>query len=393
VTFLLSANGKPNVFKIAGQAAVLLALVAGLLTFMGANKSVTVVVDGQGRSVSTFGGSVADVLNKADVTVGAADQVTPALDSAVHNGTAITVNTAKYVTVNLDGAQRTVTTTSEKVSGLINQLGIAASARVSLPGDALLASSSDVSIITPKQVTIVADGKKTVETTTAQTVSDVLAESGIKLAKTDLVSVPAVANVVENMVVKVSRVNTAGTASVKSAVPFDTEEVIDPAMFKDQKKTTQAGVAGTLEKTFRTVTIDGHVVSRTETGSSVVTAAVAAKISVGGKDRPAATPAAAPAPAAAAKPAANTGAAAPAMANEAMWDAIAQCEATGNWAINTGNGYYGGLQFDIQTWIGAGGGAYAPNASLATKAQQIAIANKVYAERGLGPWGCAGAAG
>ena len=89
---------------------------------------------------------------------------------------------------------------------------------------------------------------------------------------------------------------------------------------------------------------------------------------------------------------ANTGAAAPAMMNEAMWDKIAQCESTGNWSINNGNGYYGGLQFDIQTWIGAGGGAYAPNASLATKAQQIDIANRVYAERGLQPWGCGWAA-
>ena len=77
--------------------------------------------------------------------------------------------------------------------------------------------------------------------------------------------------------------------------------------------------------------------------------------------------------------AANTGAAAPAMMNVAMWDKIAQCESGGNWSINSGNGYYGGLQFDIQTWIGAGGGAYAPNASLATKAQQIDIANRVYA--------------
>jgi hypothetical protein len=75
-----------------------------------------------------------------------------------------------------------------------------------------------------------------------------------------------------------------------------------------------------------------------------------------------------------------------------MWDKIAQCESGGNWSINTGNGYYGGLQFDIQTWIGSGGGAYAPNASLATKAQQIDIANRVYAQRGLQPWGCGWAA-
>ena len=80
------------------------------------------------------------------------------------------------------------------------------------------------------------------------------------------------------------------------------------------------------------------------------------------------------------------------MMTEAMWDKIAQCESTGNWSINSGNGYYGGLQFDIRTWIGAGGGAYAPNASLATKAQQIDIANRVYAQRGLQPWGCGWAA-
>lgn len=59
------------------------------------------------------------------------------------------------------------------------------------------------------------------------------------------------------------------------------------------------------------------------------------------------------------------------------WDAIAACESGGNWAINTGNGYYGGLQFTQQTWAGAGGLAYAPRADLATPAQQIAIASKL----------------
>ena len=385
MSFLYSANGKLNVFKLAGQAAVLIALVAGLLAFAGANKSVSLTVDGQASSVSTFGGTVASVLKKADVTVGQADQVTPALTTQVADGTAITVNTAKHVTVTLDGAQHTVSTTSSRVSGLISQLGIASNARISAPLDSLVASSSDISIITPKQVTVVADGKKTVKTTTAETVSSVLADAGVKVAKTDLVSVPEAAKVVEHMVIKVSRVNSSA-ATETAPIAFDTVQTVDPAMFKDQKKTVRAGVAGTLEKTFKTVSIDGHVVDRVETGSSVVTPAVAAQVTVGGKDRPA-TPAATPAAGA------NTGAAAPAMSNTAMWDAIAQCESGGNWAINTGNGYYGGLQFDIGTWISNGGGAYAPNASLATKAQQIAIANKVYAQRGLGPWGCAGAAG
>nr|WP_268234569.1 transglycosylase family protein [Knoellia flava] len=75
-----------------------------------------------------------------------------------------------------------------------------------------------------------------------------------------------------------------------------------------------------------------------------------------------------------------------------MWDRIAQCESGGNWSINTGNGYYGGLQFDIRTWLGAGGGDFASRADLASRAEQITVANRVYADRGLQPWGCAHAA-
>ncbi|MHA7304991.1 transglycosylase family protein [Arthrobacter sp. TMN-49] len=391
MNFLYKTDGKLSVLKLAGQAAILVALVAGLLTFAGASKSITLVLDGQSSSVQAFGGSVADVLEGADVSVTGEDHVSPALDKAVVDGEVVTVNTAKDIQVSLDGAEQTVTTTSTKISGLISQLGIAANARLSVPADTLLANSSDISIITPKQVTLVADGKKSVKTTTAHDVSGVLAEAGVKLTATDRVSVPGVAAVVENMVVKVTRVNTSGTATATEAVPFESEEKVDAALFKDEKKTTRAGVAGKLEKTFRTVTVDGAVVSRTETGSKVVVAAVDAQISVGSKERPAVKPAASE-PSKASKPS-ETGEKAPAMSNEAMWDAIAQCESTGNWSINNGNGYYGGLQFDIGTWIGAGGGAYAPNASLATKAEQIAIANKVYADRGLQPWGCAHAAG
>lgn len=68
------------------------------------------------------------------------------------------------------------------------------------------------------------------------------------------------------------------------------------------------------------------------------------------------------------------------------WSSLAQCESGGNWAINTGNGFYGGLQFDAGTWLGNGGGAYAPTANLATPEQQIAIASKVQAARGWSPW-------
>lgn len=57
------------------------------------------------------------------------------------------------------------------------------------------------------------------------------------------------------------------------------------------------------------------------------------------------------------------------------WDAIAQCESGGNWHINTGNGYYGGLQFHHKTWIAYGGGQYAENAHLTSRENQIAVAS------------------
>ncbi|PZT69332.1 transglycosylase [Streptomyces sp. SW4] len=73
-------------------------------------------------------------------------------------------------------------------------------------------------------------------------------------------------------------------------------------------------------------------------------------------------------------------------ATASEWDAVAQCESGGNWSINTGNGYYGGLQFSASTWAGYGGTQYAATADQATKAQQIEIAEKVLAGQGKGAW-------
>ncbi|PBC71448.1 cell wall-associated NlpC family hydrolase [Streptomyces sp. TLI_235] len=73
-------------------------------------------------------------------------------------------------------------------------------------------------------------------------------------------------------------------------------------------------------------------------------------------------------------------------ASVSTWDKVAQCESSGDWHINTGNGFYGGLQFTNSTWSSFGGGSYASRADLATKDQQIAIAEKVLAVQGPGAW-------
>ncbi|MEU0111419.1 transglycosylase family protein [Streptomyces sp. NPDC006251] len=75
-----------------------------------------------------------------------------------------------------------------------------------------------------------------------------------------------------------------------------------------------------------------------------------------------------------------------AAADSGVWDRIAQCESGGNWHINTGNGYYGGLQFAASTWRAYGGTAYAPTADRASRSQQIAVATKVQQAQGWDAW-------
>ena len=73
-------------------------------------------------------------------------------------------------------------------------------------------------------------------------------------------------------------------------------------------------------------------------------------------------------------------------ATNTQWDALAQCESGGNWSINTGNGFYGGLQFTASTWRAYGGSAFAATANKATREQQISVAAKVAASQGWGAW-------
>ncbi|MEU3661313.1 transglycosylase family protein [Streptomyces sp. NPDC032940] len=86
---------------------------------------------------------------------------------------------------------------------------------------------------------------------------------------------------------------------------------------------------------------------------------------------------------------ATQAAAAPAHLRATDWDAIAQCESSGNWHANTGNGHYGGLQFKQSSWEAAGGLKYAPRADLATRKEQIKVAERLARMQGMSAWACA----
>ncbi|MGW9402509.1 ubiquitin-like domain-containing protein [Arthrobacter sp. NPDC055585] len=354
--------------KLGGQAAVMVALILGLVAFVGTNKSVVLSVDGETSDIMTFGGTVEDVLEKADVQLSAADLVVPGPDTEVQDGTTIEVTTAKTVDVNVDGTGHTVQTTGSTVADLISELRVSAKSSVSASLDTSLLSLQGLSISTPKTVTVLADGKTVQVQTTASTVGALLDEAGVTVGPSDRLSVPARSGVADGMTLKVTRVVSGTQDTVTEPVAFETRTVEDAGLFEGEKKVTEPGTPGERTLVFDTVVVDGREVSRVLASENVTREPVAETVAVGTKKRPA--------------PAAPGGTA-PA---GGAWAALAQCESGGNWHINSGNGYYGGLQFSTQSWLGAGGGAYAPVASEATPEQQIAVAENLRANGGWGHW-------
>ena len=164
---------------------------------------------------------------------------------------------------------------------------------------------------------------------------------------------------------------------------------------RDQARAARSAVHRLLKNdgvrtiTVRKTIVDGKVTKAEKVSSKITKAPVTEIVLVGTKERPA------PAPTTTTSTGSDSGSDSGStsgtglnLARSDMWDRVAQCESGGNWSINTGNGYYGGLQFSFSTWLAYGGDDFAQRADLASRAEQITVANRVYADNGLSQWGC-----
>jgi uncharacterized protein YabE (DUF348 family) len=372
------------------QAAVVTTLVAGAVGVSHFDKSVTLSVDGKASTVHAFGSTVGDVLAKQDIKLTSHDVVVPAPTAKVSDGQKIVVRYGRKLTVTVDGATREYWTTATSVEAALQELGIRAdSAKLSASRSMTLGRQGlTLSVTTPKAVVVRVDGRNRTATTTGATVADVLRELKVTKDSDDRVKPGLTTAITPGLKIAVQRV-TASTVRDTQAIAAPVSQRNVSTLYKGQSKILEAGSAGAKVLTYKVVKVDGKVESKKLVKAAVTQRPVARVIGIGTKSRPAPKPAPAPAPA---PSAGNTSGAGINLSNAAMWDRIAQCESSGNWSINTGNGYYGGLQFDLQTWLGAGGGDFASRPDLASRAEQITVANRVYADRGLSPWGCAHAA-
>lgn len=351
---------------------VLGTLAVGGVVAVSTQKDITLDVNGDKIELATFAGNVDEALQAAGVNVGGEDLVYPAPSEKVADGDNITVRTSKPVAVSIDGVKQQLSSTDLKVSDLLGNLdGIAPGAAITsgdkkVTGDDNLTEGMELEVVSPKIVKINDGGKITYTNIAAKAVKDVIEERGIDVDEDDRVFPSMDTPIINGMSIKVDQVS---TTFYDATEEFEAEPtfVDDPELEEGNEEVRVEAVKGQRNVTRKLVMKDGAKESDEIVKEKVINEPVAATIARGTK-----------------KPAA--GAAAPAVADGSVWDSLAQCESTGNWAINTGNGFSGGLQFTPSTWAGFGGTAYAPEAWQATREQQIAVAEKVQAAQGWGAW-------
>ncbi|WP_148571577.1 resuscitation-promoting factor [Nocardioides caldifontis] len=348
-------------------AALGLALVAGVLaTQLLGRTTVTLSLDGAAREVQTDGSTVAEVLEDQGVEVGEHDVVAPTLDTEVEDGSRIAVRFARPLDVNLDGEKSRHWVTATDVTTALDQIGIRlGSANLSVSRSAgITRDGMALTIATPKKLTLAIAGAEPVKRNVAAlTVAQALKMQKVKVDRDDIVK-PGLGRLLEDGdKITVTKVRVVKRSVDDEAISFDTVTREDDSMYEDEERVVRPGRSGSRDVTYRLRFENGDEVGRKVLSVGNVTEPVDEIVAVGTKER---------------VETANFA------GGSTVWDSLAQCESGGNWAINTGNGYYGGLQFNLGTWQ-AYGGTGLPSEN--SREQQIAVAERLRAATGgYGSW-------
>ena len=352
---------------------VALAVAGTTIGYATLTTSVTLSVDGNSEKVRAMGDTVGEILESQDIEVTDRDVVAPSLDEPVEDGSQISIRFARPLELTVDGVTTTKWVTSTEVSSALGELGTPyAAARLSTSrGAEIDRGGISLEVITPKKLTLAIAGKTPVtRKIAALTVEDALSEMGVKVDANDETK-PAV----EHELTDGDRVVFTDVRSTKKkikgeTVDFGTIEQDDDSIYEGETSVVRAGTDGVRNVTYRLIYRNGKLDVRKVIHQKVLRKPVDSIVDVGTKEEATSNFA----------------------SGNTVWDALAQCESGGNWAINTGNGFYGGLQFNLGTWQSYGGTGLPSENSRET---QIAVATRLRdATGGYGSWpGCAASLG
>jgi resuscitation-promoting factor RpfB len=349
---------------IALNLAIVLIVGGGTAAYGALSKTVVLSIDGKQDTIRTFGDNVSDVLKAKHITIRDGDHLSPSPSSELSDGVHVNVAYAKPLTLAVDGKVSNTTVYDHTVGQALDAAGVKApagvyvSAKRSAP---LSRNGSEIVVSSNKTLTVVADGKKKILKTKAPTVAGVLQAANVKLDSDDEVNPGKAAFVTPDQklrVIRIKKVTKTETVSVKFPVTYKT----DSAAYQGETSVVTPGKPGKNREKVTIVYADGKVRDRIVLVSRSLTDPRPQIVSRGTKKSDA--------------------------SGNTVWDKIAKCESGGNWHINTGNGYYGGLQFSAATWHSVGGSGLPSDNS---REEQIKRAKILQARSGWGQWGCAGA--
>jgi uncharacterized protein YabE (DUF348 family) len=356
----VSAGTSPRLLRavVTGIAGVL--LVGGTGAWAATNRTITVTVDGQSRTLYTHAREVSRALAHAGIALGPHDAVAPHRDQAVGNGAEIIVERGRRVTAVVDGRAREFWTTARSVEDALADLGMRES-RLRLSAsrsDRLPLSGMRFEVRTEKRVTLAVHRDRRVVTSYAATVGELLTEQSVTLDPGDEAEPPPAAPLVRGTVVTVAHLERE-TRTLTVPIPAPVETRTDPELMLDQTSVVTPGAPGEEERTVEYTYADGTL-RGTRIVSSRRTAEPRTEVVTKGS-----TP----------YPPDETG---------ANWDALARCESGGRPDAVSPNGLYHGLyQFSVDTWQRTGGTGLP---SEATPREQTYRAILLYERSGAGQW-------
>jgi resuscitation-promoting factor RpfB len=348
-------------------------LVGGMLlalTFAGgyavaAHKTVTLTVDGAQMTVATMKSRVIDVVKENGFDVGDRDDLYPAANEPVQQSESIVLRRSRPLQISLDGRDsRQEWTTASTVQEALSQLQMTDKAPAAASrGSRVPLAGMSLPVVSAKTVQLNDAGVTRTLHLAAPNVAGLLDAASVPLQQNDTVVPAAWSPVVEDMQIQVTRIRI-DKMTQQVPLPPANKQVPDATMNMSRQVVDDPGAPGVQDVTFAVATVNGVETGRLPVANVVLTPARDAVVRIGAKP----------------------GTEVPPVSNGGTWDSLAKCEAGGNWAINTGNGFYGGVQFDQNTWERNGGLRYASRADLATREEQIAIAEVTRARQGWGAW-------
>lgn len=352
---------------IALNLAVLLVIGLGAAAYGTLGKTVTIDVDGKKDTIRTFGASAGSLLKSQDVVVPDDAALNTEPTAPVEDGDTITVRYQKDVKVAVDGEVRRETVHAATVGDVLDQLDVdpADGAEMNAkPDERLAETGNDVVVSNPKQITVDVDGDEKKVTSASPTAEGVLADAGVTLGEADEVNIGRDALVRKGDSLEVTRIEMVDDTQTVETDP-KVEYKDDDSLEKGTEKVLEEGSPSKVEERVLLTKADGKVRHRLVLTSTTVDKGSPRVVARGTAE-------------------------APSVDDGSVWDKIAQCESGGNWSINTGNGYYGGLQFSAATWKSVGGPGLPHENS---REVQIKYAKILQERSGWGQWSCAAKVG